>query len=77
MKSEEAIKVLNACIDMLEVIKKRVGEIENDEVCLYATPHSSLRGSSDHIDVALSRIRVAVKWQVEAELEQQRRTNEK
>ena len=70
MKSKEAISILNACLDVLKVVKNRVGEIEDDKYCFYAAPHSSLRGSSAHIDVAISRIRSAVKWQMEVELEQ-------
>lgn len=70
MNSKKAIKILTSCIVQLEVLEERVREVENDEFCLYTTPRTCLRGSSAHIYVALSRIRNAVKWQKEAELEQ-------
>lgn len=69
MKSKEAINMLNACVILLEIVEKRVREVEDDEFCFYAAPQSGLRGSSDHINVSISRIRNAVKWQREAELE--------
>lgn len=68
MKSKDAINILNVCKDVLELVEKRVREVEDDEFCLYSLPHSTLRGSSDHIGVSISRIRNAVKWQLEAEI---------
>lgn len=63
MKSKEAINFLNCCIGVLEIVEEKVREKEDDEICFYAAPRSSLKGSSVYIHVAISRIRSAVKRQ--------------
>lgn len=70
MKTNDAISILNGCLEVLEVVKESVEKVEGDEICLCALSHSSLFGAPDHIGVAISRIKIALRYQGEAKLEQ-------
>lgn len=70
MKSKEAINILNGCVEVLEVVKERVAEIEGDESFLDAVPRARLRHASAYIDIAIGRVKIAVNMQGKADLEQ-------
>lgn len=63
MKKYEAIDILENCVKVLELAETRVQEIEDEGVLDCPESRSVLRGTADHVHVAIDRIRCALKWQ--------------